>query len=606
MPPLPTGTVTFLFTDVEKSTQRWERHRDAMQHAIERHDAILRGCIEAHCGAVFKTVGDAFYAAFHTPADALAAAVGAQLLLAREQWPEGCELRVRMALHTGSAQERDADYFGPALNRVARLLSAGHGGQMLASLSSAELLRDHLAPGVSLRDLGEHRLKDLAHPEHVFQVVAPDLATAFPPLRTEDLRPNNLPPQLTAFIGRERDVSQVNDLLFQEDIRLLTLTGPGGTGKTRLSLQVAQSLIDRFTDGVFFVSLAAVMDPDQVPEAIMRTLGAHLPATEGAPAEDLMRGRKLLLVLDNFEQVLPAAPYLSHLLSTAPELTLLVTSRATLGLYGEHDFPVRPLSLPDPGAAADLEAAARSEAVALFVERARSVRPDFALTKDNVASVLGICRRLDGLPLAIELAAARIRLMPPKALLTRLSRRLDVLTGGARDLPARQQTLRGALDWSFEALGEPEQVLFARLSVFADGCTLEAAETVAALDKRFDVLDAITSLVNWSLLREQGGAGDEPRFSMLETIREYAADHLEQRGETNAFRGRHAAFFAGLAGAAEAATGSRQDALLQPLAAEHGNLRTALAWAVDAEEAGMAAVLASALWDSGLRLVATT
>jgi predicted ATPase/class 3 adenylate cyclase len=608
LPHLPTGTVTFLFTDVEKSTQRWESHRGEMQTAVERHDSILRDRVETNNGAVFKTVGDSFCAAFHTPADALAAALGAQDALSRESWPEGCALKVRMALHVGAAQERDHDYFGPALNRVARLLSAGHGEQILVSLPCAEMLRDTLSSDVSLRDLGEHRLKDLLHPEHVFQVVAPGLPADFPPIRTEDARPNNLPPQVTTFVGRQRDVSRVRELLSQKGLRLLTLTGPGGTGKTRLALQTAQDLLDDFRDGVFFVSLSSVTDPDLVPEVVARALNAHLPAAPDSTVEDLLRTRELLLVIDNFEQVLPAAPFLSGLLSVSPGLTLLVTSRAVLGLYGEQDYPVSPLSTPDPKAASDPDALVRFDAVSLFVQRAQSVRPDFALTEANATSIAGICSRLDGLPLAIELAAARIRLLPPRALLARLSRRLDVLTSGSRDLPARQQTLRGALDWSFDALNEADQILFTRLSVFADGCTLEAVEAVTILDgdHDLDAFEAISSLVNWSLLREQTDPAGEPRFVMLETIREYASERLDQRGESDVLRRRHAVYFAKLAGDAAAATGARQDALLQPLAAEHANLRTALGWALEAEEAHMAAALASALWDSGLRIVART
>jgi predicted ATPase/class 3 adenylate cyclase len=605
MTTLPTGTVTFLFTDVEKSTQRWEQNRGAMQAAIERHDAVLRDCIESGGGAVFKTVGDAFCAAFHTPIDALEAALGAQRALGNEAWTEGCEILVRMALHTGTAQERDADYFGPALNRVARLLSAGHGGQILVSLSCAEMLRDQLPPEVHLRDLGEHHLKDLAHPERIFQVEASGLASDFPPIRTEDVRPTNLPPQVTPFVGRQSDVLRVCELVSRDDVRLVTLTGPGGTGKTRLALQAAGELIDRFADGVFLVSLSPVSDPDLVPEMVLRVLRYHLPADKRGHVEDLVRARDLLLVLDNFEQVLPAAAFLSHLLSVSPGLTVLVTSRSVLGLYGEQDYPVSPLSLPSAGAATDPEALARSDAVALFVQRARAVRPDFALTDANSAAVLEICRRLDGLPLAIELAAARVRLLPPRALLDKLSRRLDVLTGGARDLPARQQTLRGAIDWSYDALSEADQVMFARLSAFADGATLEAVEAVTVLDDDLDVFESMASLVDWSLLREQAGPDEEPRFVMLETIREYAAERLELRGEADSLRRRHADYFAQLADAAEAATGSRQDVLLRPLSAEHANLRVALAWALDAEEAGMAAALAGALWDSGLRVVAS-
>src|SRR5829696_5244255 len=481
MDAVPTGTVTFLFTDIEGSTKLWERHTATMRISLARHDEILQEAIEGHGGFVFKTVGDAFCAAFATALDALESALAAQRALLSEPWGEEIDaLRARMALHTGTADERNGDYFGPAVNRVARLLSAGHGGQVLLSLATQELVRDQLPTGTWLRDLGERRLKDLSRPERIFQLAAPDLPPEFPPLRTLESSPNNLPLQHTPLIGREREVEEVCARLRSPGVRILTLTGPGGAGKTRVGLQAAAELLMEFEDGNFFVALAAIADPALVASTIARTLGLTESSTQ--PPEELLKGylhdRQTLLVLDNFEQVLESVPLLDELLSAAPSLKILATSRTPLRLYGEHEFPVPPLSLPDPGSLPPVEHLTQYGALRLFVERARAVKPDFSLTEENAPAVVEICARLDGLPLAIELAAARIQLLPRQAMLSRLGNRLKLLTGGARNLPQRQRTLRSAIEWSYELLDEGEKMLFARLAVFSGGAALEAIEAV--------------------------------------------------------------------------------------------------------------------------------
>src|ERR687890_668135 len=448
-----------------------------MRRALARHDEILRRVTEEQDGYVFKTVGDAFCCAFSTATDALQAALEAQraLLITKEGWPEQTgPLRVRMALHAGEVEERDGDYLGPPLNRVARLLSAAHGGQVLLSLATRELVRDRLPPEVGLWDLGEHRLKDLFGPERVFQLVAPDLPAGFPPLRTLEGRPNNLPLHPPPLVGREREVSEIAEQLRGDGARLLTLTGPGGTGKSRLALQAAADLLEEFDDGVFFVSLAAITDPELVPSAIAKPLGVK-ESPEQSLEESLeayLQQKRLLLILDNFEQVLEGTPLVGDLVSACPNLQVLATSRISLRLYGEQEYPVPALEVPDPVRLPPLERLTQYEAVKLFVERARAVKPDFEVTDDNASAVAEICVHLDGLPLAIELAAARIKLLPPGALLSRLGNRLKLLKGGATNLPARQRTLRGTIDWSYELLDEHEKRPFGRLSVFAGGCTL--------------------------------------------------------------------------------------------------------------------------------------
>src|SRR5215210_2414060 len=608
MSDLPTGTVTFLFTDIEGSTKLWEKSPRSMQIALTRHDALLWEAIEGHGGFVFKTVGDAFCAVFPTALGALKSALAAQRGLFSEAWGDEIgALRARMALHTGTTHERDGDYFGPPVNRVARLLSAGHGGQVLLSCSTQELVRDHLPPQTHLRDLGERRLKDLSRPERIFQLTAPDLPSEFPPLKTLESHTNNLPLQATPLIGREREVEAVCGLLRSSETRLLTLLGPGGTGKTRVGLQVAAELVDDFEDGVFFVPIAAITDPTLVAPTIARALGLSEGGAQ-PPEESLegyLRDRQTLLLLDNLEQVLEAAPVVDRLLSTAASLKILVTSRTPLGLYGEYEFPIPPLSLPDPESLPPLENLTEYAAVRLFVERARAVRPDFSLAEDNAPAVVEICARLDGLPLAIELAAARIKLLSPQAMLSRLDSRLKLLTGGARNLPERQRTLRNAIAWSYEMLDEGEKTLFARLAAFSGGSTLEAVEAVCDPrgDLPEDALDVVSSLLDKSLLRQEEGQGAEPRLMMLETIREFALEKFEESDDTEAIRCAHAEYFLALAEEAEPELWGPEDAAwLNQLEQEHDNMRAALSWAIGHEEAELALRLGGALrwfWNMG-------
>ena len=622
MTDLPSGTVTFLFTDIEGSTQLWEQHPQAMPGALARHDAILRTATEAHGGVIFRTVGDAFCTAFASAPVALRAALDAQHALYSEPWGEIGPLCVRMALHTGGVELRDGEYQGQPLNRIARLLATGHGGQTLLSLATEELVRDHLPPDVTLRDLGTHRLKDLTHPEHIFQVIAPDISTDFPALKTLDWRGHNLPDQPTALIGREQAIATVCSMLRRADVRLVTLTGPGGTGKTRLALQTAAELLDDFKDGVWFVNLAPISDPNLVAATVAQTLGIKENAGRSLldQLKDHLREKQLLLLLDNFEQVADAASLVGELLAATPGLNVLATSRMSLHLSGEREIAVPPLGLPPHppaplrlrsgqasptpgrGGAGDVGELTQYEAVRLFIERAQAVKADFAVTNANAPAVAEICYRLDGLPLAIELAAARVKLFPPQALLARLGSRLKLLTGGARDLPARQQTIRSTIDWSYQLLDEGEKRLFTRLGVFVGGCTLEAAEAVAGWNveplERWNVLDGIAALVDQSLVRQDEGLEGEPRFTMLETVREYALERLAERGEADAIGQQHAMYFLELAEEAQPwiwFMRPERDPWMARLEAEHENLRAALEWFGEREEAEFGLRLAGAL-----------
>jgi predicted ATPase len=572
-----------------------------MQSALARHDGILRGATEQHGGYVFKTVGDAFCCAFPTAPDALEAALDAQRLLLKGRWAESDPLRVRMALHMGAAEERDGDYFGPPLNRVARLLSAAHGGQVLLSLPTHEMVRDQLPAGTNLAELGEHRLKDLFRPERVFQLVAPDLPSEFPPLSTLDAYRNNLPLQPTLLVGREKEVADLCDLLLSDETSLLTLTGPGGIGKTRLALQAAADLLDDFPDGTFFVALASLTEAERFFSAVAVTLGVketgERPLVE--TLKDYLGERHLLLLLDNFEQVLGAAPAVTELLGAAPGLKVLVTSRAPLGLYGEHEYAVPPLSVPDVKHLPDLKTLSQYEAVRLFIERAKSAKADFEVTDESAPAVAEICVRLDGLPLAIELAAARIKMLPPNELLHRLTSRLKLLTGGARDLPERQRTLRATIEWSFALLEEGEQLLFARLAVFSGGRTLEAIEAIcdAEGDLPMGAFDGVSSLLDKSLLRQEEGPGGEPRFVMLETIHEFAREKLGESAEAEEIKRTHAQYFLTLAEEADPELkGPDQLEWLERLEAEHDNVRAALSWASERKDVEVALRLGGALW----------
>jgi predicted ATPase/class 3 adenylate cyclase len=595
---LPTGTVTFLFTDIEGSTRLLQELGDRYAEVRDVHAAILRHAIDEGGGVEVSTEGDSFFVAFRSPVAAVGAAVAAQRDLAGHHWPEGAPLRVRMGLHTGEGVRGGDNYVGMDVNRSARIAAAAHGGQVIVSDATRGLVEHALPDGVFMRDLGDHRLRDIALPERLHDLVVAGLPADFPPPRTLDARPNNLPVQLTSFVGREEEVAAVRRLL--DRARLLTLTGAGGTGKSRLALQVAAELLAGFGDGVFFVDLASVTDPALVPSAVARAL--RVPEVAGRPVlqavQDHLRDKRLLLVVDNFEQVADAGPVIEDLLTAAPAVKVVVTSRAALSLRGEQEYLVPPLDLPDPERLPDVQALGGFEAVRLFVERAQAVRPGFRLTAQNAPAVAEITVRLDGLPLAIELAATRTKVLTPEQMLPRLQQRLSVLTSGGRTLPERQRSLRDAIAWSHDLLDTPQRGLFARLSVFAGGWTIESAEAVCDPGELgLDTLDGLTSLVDQSLVRRTEPADGHPRFWMLETLREFAREQLAAGGDLDLVRHRHAEHFLGLAVEAEPhLTADDQRAWQDRLDREQANIRTALRWAVDAGEADRAQRAAGALW----------
>ena len=586
--PATSTILAFLFTDLEGSTRLWQAFPEAMKTALARHDELLHAAVEGANGQVVKTTGDGIHAVFGSADGAVDACIAAQRCLLQENWGEPGPLRVRMGLHIGEAQQRGGDYYGTTLNRAARLMAAAHGGQVLLSAAVAALVGGRLPGGASLRDLGEHRLKDLQRPEHVYQLVHPALPHDFPPIASLNRLANNLPTQPTVFVGRQEELNEVKELIVEESVRLVTLIGPGGTGKTRLALQTGAEVVDRFVDGAYFVDLAPIRDPASVLPTISRTLG--LSETSDRPiVEDLksqLQQKGMLLLLDNFEQVTAAAVDVAELIQYCPRLKLLATSREALRVRGEHLYPVPPLGLPQVnGRRPPLAELAQYESVQLFVERAQAVRPGFELTEENARAVAELCLRLDGLPLAIELAAARIRLFSPQQLQQRLSSRLQLLRGGARDLPERQQTLRDTIDWSYELLEPDEKMLFAVVSVFS-GCTFEALEAVARdirrLDGDVDVVDGIVSLADKSLLRVSDpvldGATLEPRLRMLETIREYAADRLSTEPALSAATClAHASYYADFASRQwRRMAGSERDMALKEMAVDVENLK--IAW----------------------------
>jgi predicted ATPase/class 3 adenylate cyclase len=595
MTTLPSGTITFVFTDIEGSTRLWERHPEAMRQALARHDELLRSIMEQHGGYIFKTVGDAFCAAFSEASAALNATLDIHRALLHEIWPaEIGILKVRVGLHTGTAEERDGDYFGQTLNRVARLQSVGHGGQTLISQRTADLIRGSLPKAVTLRDMGARRLKDLIQPEHIFQVNAPDLPGEFPVLKTLDTHPTNLPAQPNAFMGRERELGEVKRLLAER--RLLTLTGPGGIGKTRLALQSAADLVDDFEHGVYFVELAPISDPALVASTIAQALEIEEVAGKSTAQtlKNYLRERQMLLVLDNFEQVLDAAPVVSELLTAAPRLKVLATSREQLSLYSESEYSVPPLALPDLKQQPLLSSLMQYAAVKLFIERSQAVNMDFQLSEDNALAVAEICIRLDGLPLAIELAAGRSRHLPPEQLLSQLSNRLETLHSSFRDLPTRQRTLRGAIGWSYDLLNADERSLFAALSIFSGGWTLAAAKAVCAC-LNLDVAPTLESLLDKNLVRRE--VDEEARYLMLETIREYAAECLNASDRAETLAQSHADYYLALAQEAEnGLLGQQQAQWLDRLEAEHNNFRTTLTHFIRLQVADSALQLASGLY----------
>jgi predicted ATPase/class 3 adenylate cyclase len=606
--------VTFLFTDIEGSTKLAQALPiDAWTALLARHREIIRASIRAAGGHEEKTEGDGIFAVFPEVTGGVAAAVDAQRNLAAEAWPDGAEVRVRMGLHTGDGSlDADGEYIGADVHRAARIGSAGNGGQVLLSEVASDRVSASLPPGVALRSLGQHRLKDL-RPERICQLAIDGLQVDFPPIRSLDSRPNNLPTQLTSFVGRDAELKEASELL--ATTRLLTLTGPGGTGKTRLSLQLAADVAHEYDDGTWFVALEPVRDPALVPSRIATTFGLAETAAK-SPRDQLVEWlteRKVLLVLDNFEQVIDAAPAIADLLRAAPKLRVIATSRAPLRISGEQEYPVPGLPVPvDLLAMSDLEKlnltseerlvaaelVTQYEAVRLFITRALAVRPDFEVTNDNAPAVAAICARLHGMPLAIELAAARTKLLTPDAILSRLEKQLGVLAAGSRDLPERQQTLRGAIAWSYDLLSEGERRLLWRLAAFSGGFDVDSAEAVCGPADEIgrDVLDGIMSLTDQSLVKAEEIEGVS-RFRQLDTIHEFAAEHLAESGEQAEIERRHEAFFLALVErAAPQLSGADQRRWLGVIERDHDNIRAAMDRAVAAADADAAIRFGFSMW----------
>lgn len=591
---LPAGTVTLLFTDIEGSTRLWEEHPEGMKTALESHDRLLRAIIEERDGHVFSTMGDGLAAAFMDAGPALVAALEAQRQLLGTEW-DGLSVKVRMGLHTGRPQQRDDDYFGPVVNRCARLMGAGHGGQVLVSAATAGVVGHSMEEdGVALRDLGEYRLKDLALPERIYQVSTPGLTVEFPPLRTLDRVTNNLPSQLTAFFGRKQEQAALEGLVARS--RLVTITGVGGGGKTRLALQAAAQLLEQFPDGLWFVDLAPLSDPALIPDALASAMGARPPADR--PVVDFLTEHlstsEMLLVVDNCEHLIDGAGHLIHRLLTATRnLRVLATSREALRIEGEQLF-----SIPELGLAATDSTAARSmsPAIELFLDRAAHAMPGLTFGDDELEAVAHICRRLDGLPLAIELAAARTAVLSPQQISERLDEVFRLLTGGRRDHPARHQTLEAAITWSYELLDEDERILFDRLSVFPAGFDLQAAETVCAGPEALDVLSLLPNLVAKSLVVVEAPAPDVRRYRLLDALRRYGASRLEKRGELDSIHALHTDYFLSLAEEAEPNLRTEKHGeWTERLRIEYDNLRQAVQWSITSGKAETATRLVGAL-----------
>lgn len=591
---LPTGTLTFLFTDIEGSTRLLQRLGPAYQAVLERHSEILRTSFHRHGGHVVTTEGDSFFVVFRSALSAALSVVEVQRQLASASFGEGVEVRVRMGLHTGEGVRGGDNYAGLDVNRAARVAASGHGGQVVLTAPTAALVEPTLSEGVTLKNLGGHRLKDLPREEHLFQLVIPGLRARFPPLRSLESRPHNLPVQLTSFVGRRTVIGQIAELL--REVRMVTLTGPGGTGKTRLSLEVAREMLPEFEHGVFFVPLAPITNPALLMATIAKALGLQERGNTGIQEvlDDYLEDKQILLVLDNFEQLIHAAREVTHLLQVAPRCKVLVSSRAVLHVSGENEFPVPPLNLPSPANLPPVEILTQYEAVALFIERASAVKPGFTVTNANAHAVAEICARLDGLPLAIELAAARVRLLSPQAILSRLQESLKFLTGGAVDLPQRQQTLRNAIAWSYNLLDEPERSLFRSLSVFRGGWSLDSAELVC--ESAGDIVDLIASLADKSLIRTVETQADEPRFMMLETMREFGWEMARAEGQGQALRARHAGVFVDLAERARSEMDRNQVEWLDRLETEHNNIRAALRFFLETSDAENGLRVGADIW----------
>ncbi len=599
MPLLPSGTVTFVFTDIEGSTRLIQGLGDVTSEQIfADYRRLLGEAVKTAGGDVYQDQGESFLFVFPRAKDAVLAAVAAQRALTRHAWPNGATVRVRMGLHTGEPASAHGAYVGLDVHRAARISAAAHGGQILLSQVTRELIEEDLPDGVILRDLGEHRLKDLSRPQRLFQVVTPELPAGFPPLQTFDSLPNNLPRQLTSFIGREREIAEIEDLLAKSF--LVTLTGAGGSGKTRLALQVAAERLDQYLDGVWWVELASLSEPALIPQALATALSVR--EQPGRPLMetllDYLRPKTLLLLLDNAEHLLsPCASLADALLRRCPNLRILVTSREAVRIEGESSYPVSPLSLPSPGMLPPAVTLTQYEAVRLFIDRATAARPSFRTTEQNAAAVVQICRRVDGIPLALELAAARVKALSVDQIASRLDDQFRVLTNGSRTGLQRHQTLRATIDWSFDLLTEGETVLFQRLAVFAGGFILEAAETVCsgAGVEASDIMGLLTHLVEKSLIVAED-RGAEVRYRLLEPVRQYALDKLLEAGESPAIRARHRDFFLALAESGYVGlAGAGAQMWLARIEAEHDNVRTALRWSLDAQDLEVAAHLGAAM-----------
>jgi predicted ATPase/class 3 adenylate cyclase len=600
-PALPTGTVTFLFTDIEGSTRLVQALGDGWVPVLEAHNRLIEHAIDVNHGLVVKTEGDSFFAVFSGASDAVAASLEAQRALMRHEWPSNGVVRVRMGLHTGLGALGASDYVGLDVHRAARIADSAHGGQVVLSEPTAVLVERTLPAEVTLRDLGKHRLKDLAEPETIFQMVAPGLQADFPLLRTLDAIPNNLPRLLTTFVGRERELEEAVRLL--ETTRILTFTGPGGTGKTRLSLQVAAEVADEFSDGVYFVDLAPVTDVDLLAARILETLGIQASTRDESPEMRLtsqLAKKSVLVILDNFEQLLEGAPVVADMLRAAPRVKVLVTSRAPLRISGEQELPVPPLDVSGLRGGGDLAGLMDSEAIRLFTDRAMSVRPDFKLTTDNAPLVAELVRRLDGLPLAIELVASRLRLLTVDQILSRLG--ASMLSSGSVDLPARQRTIQSTIAWSHDLLASSGRRLFARFSVFNGGARLEEIEAVCGPREELgdDLIDGLSTLVDQSLIFRVDDAmrdGSPPRFRMLHVIREFASERLQESGEGATLARRHLVAYTSLVeSAAPHLLQKDRKEWLDLLEREHDNLNSALDWAVASGETDMALRLAAGAW----------
>ncbi len=598
---LPSGTVTFLFTDVEGSTRLLQEAGELFSTLLENHHHILRESFTRHGGIEVDNAGDGFFFAFASVQEAAAGAVAAQRGLAAHPWQNGFSVKVRMGIHTGVAKLSLGKYVGLDVHKAARIMSVAHGGQVLLSQSAASLLGNQPPEETSLRSLGDFLLKDLSKPESLFQMVFNDLPSEFPPVRCHFSRKNNLPFRATSLLGREEALEEICQQMRRTDLRLLTLVGPGGIGKTSLSIEAGRFLLDDFEDGVFLVLLAPLKDPDFVGAAIAQSLGLslHNNITVIEQVQEGIGEKSMLLILDNFEHVVSAAPMVGKLLESCPNLKILVTSRIVLRLRWEWELPVPPLTLANPVQLPPLESLSDYPSIALFSQRAAAASPRFSLDDGNAPAVAEICCRLDGLPLAIELAAARIKILPPQAILSRLGKRMDLLRGGGCDLPERHQTLRQAIGWSYDLLQPEEQALFRRLGVFAGGFNLESAEALALEtgEPAFDVLDGIASLVDQSLVRVMDSQAAEPRYLMLETILEFAQSCLRETGEEISARNAHAKWFLQMAEESEPhLTGPDSKKWLDGLERELDNLRSALQWLLQTHHAEWSFRMGTALW----------